>query len=277
MSTASQSTALPLGASLVSMTQSEVLGGIILDTPDVVFDATPWRRWLHQLLVYLNVDLTYGDFDRAWSQKLLDVYQGQRDFETVLHSFLREQGLTRAQVDEVEAASRIKRKFFENRVRSFPGISRVLEELNRRNVPLIGWADTLYSATRWAERLDHIVPRVHFSVVLTSFDLGCTQPDAGCYHALCEIANRPAHELMFVSHDTAHLAAAASRGFQTVGYNTLVCAEAKHLLNNFEELLSVAEHHAAMPKPHISHSCHVVNPDRITESLSMCATVGAER
>ena len=42
-----------LGAALVN----EVVAGLVIDVPDVLYDATLWRRWLVRLVTQLNPDV----------------------------------------------------------------------------------------------------------------------------------------------------------------------------------------------------------------------------
>ncbi len=110
----------------------EPLGGIVLDVPDVLYDATLWRRWLFQLLGRLGIVLTYPDFDCDWNAQLVDVHRGRREYGEALQSFLLDQGLSWAQVDEIEAASGIQRRELELNVRPLAGTTRAIEALAAR-------------------------------------------------------------------------------------------------------------------------------------------------
>jgi FMN phosphatase YigB (HAD superfamily) len=247
MSTAATHTILaPVGGVPEPVSSASPLAGIMLDVPDVLYDATLWQRWLFQLLVRMGAAANYAEFVRAWSETLVDVHRGRREYTEALQSFLLQLGLSWAQVDEIEAASRIQRRTLELDVRPLPGATRVIEELNRRKIPLVAWADTPHSAAKWAERLERIVPRAHFSAVLTSFDLECAQPAELCYRAALDVLDHNAGEVLYVGHDTQHLAAAARAGMRTAAVNFAANAQANHLLMRLEELLAVVDRPAAV-------------------------------
>ncbi len=217
------------------------LAGIMLDVPDVLYDATLWQRWLFQLLVRMGAATNYAEFVLTWGDRLVDVHRGRREYTEALQSFLLELGLSWAQVDEIEAASRIQRRSLELDVRPLPGATRVIEELNRRKIPLVAWADTPHSAAKWAERLEHIVPRARFHAVLTSFELECTQPAELCYRAALDVLGKPAEQILYLGHDTQHLAAAARAGMRTAAVNFAPSAQANHLLMRMDELVGVVD------------------------------------
>jgi FMN phosphatase YigB (HAD superfamily) len=228
------------------------LAGIMLDVPDVLYDATLWQRWLFQLMVRMRVAVNYAEFAEAWAACLVDVHRGRREYSEALQSFLLELGLSWAQIDEIEAASRIQKRSVELDVRPLPGAARVVEELNRRKIPLVAWADTPHSAARWAERLERIVPRAQFAAVLTSFDLECTQPGESCYQAALDALRHPAGEVLYLGHDAQHLAAAAQAGMRTAAVNFAPGAQAEHLLARWEDLLGVVDRLSAATSPAVN-------------------------
>ena len=234
-------TALPTAreAGRVSLRPLDSLSGIVLDVPDVLYDATLWRRWLFQLLGRLGVSLGYAEFDRAWSAQLADVHRGRREYGEALQSFLLELGLSWAQVDEIEAASGIQRRELELNVRPLAGTMRVVDALAERGLRLAAWADTPQPAARLAERLGRLFPHACFTAVLTSFDLDATQPAAECYRAALAAIDVPADEGLYVGHDGAHLAGAAAFGLRTVAIDAAGKAQADHTLPQFEDLLEL--------------------------------------
>ena len=189
------SSASPQDASLLSSGGLEV-GGVVIDVPDVLYDATHWRRWLLQLVNRLGVGVGYAEFYRAWDAQLLDVHRGRREFAEVLQTFLVGFGLSWAQIDEIEAASRIQRQNLEQNVRPLAGAIRALEGLTRLNLPMVAWADAPATSARLAERLERLLPQTQFHAALTSFDLECTQPTADCYLAAIDALRLPPHQVV---------------------------------------------------------------------------------
>ncbi len=133
---------------------ARAIRGLIVDVPGVLYDATLWRRWLFHLLGRFGVASDYAEFDRAWEARLVDVHCGRREYLEALQSFLLDCGLSWAQVDEVEAASRIQRRELELNVRALPGVVRGVEALARGSLPVVAWADAPHSAEKLRERLE---------------------------------------------------------------------------------------------------------------------------
>ena len=225
------------------------VGGILFDVPDVLYDATLWRRWLFQLVGHLGIRLSYGEFHRAWDAHLVDVHRGRREYAEALESFLLACGLSWAQVDEIEAASRIARQNLELAVRPLPGVARAIDELAKLGPPLAAWADAPHTAAMLAERLGRLVPHTRFDAVLTSFDLECTQPAAECYQAALRALGLSAAQTVYVGHDTGHLAGARAAGMRTVAFNHEPDAEADHYLTRFDDLLALAKSWTILPRP----------------------------
>jgi FMN phosphatase YigB (HAD superfamily) len=218
-----------------------VAAAIVFDVPDVLYDATLWRRWLVQLLGRLGVRLGRDEFFRAWDEVLLDVNRGRRELAEALESFLLACGLSWALVDEVEAASRIQWEKLEQDVRPLPGVAQAIDALAALGLPLAAWADTPHAGQRLAERLARLFPRARFAAVLTSLDLECVQPARECYHAAAGALGVAPTELVYVGHDASHLAGATAAGLTTVAVNFEPHARADHYLTRFEELPALAK------------------------------------
>ena len=225
------------------------VGAIVFDVPDVLYDATFWRRWLLQLVGHLGIRLGYAEFHRAWDAHLVDVHRGRREHAEALETFLLSVGLSWAQVDEIEAASRIQRQNLELGVRPLPGVVRTLDELARLGLSLAAWADTPLVAGKLAERLGRLLPHARFDAVLTSFELEATQPDPRCYQALLDLLGLSAAQAVYVGHDTAHLAGARSCGLRTVAFNYEPAAGADHYLTRFDDLVALAKSWPILPRP----------------------------
>ena len=108
---------------------------VVFDMDDVLYDATLWRRWLLQLLARLGVKAEYRSFYRTWdAEYLIDVHRGRREYAEAFQAFLLAQGLSWAQIDEVEAASRVHSQELESGVRPLPGVAATINELAARSV-----------------------------------------------------------------------------------------------------------------------------------------------
>src|SRR6185295_15497297 len=128
--------------------QRSAIRGLLFDMEDVLYDATLWRRWLLQLLCRMGVKRDYRAFYRTWdSEFLVDVHRGRRDYAEALQTFLLSQGLSWAQIDEVEAASRVHGQELECGVRPLPGVLATIGELTARKIPMAVLADCAHPAS----------------------------------------------------------------------------------------------------------------------------------
>ena len=231
--------AVPAGSSRSAARRVE---GIVFDVADVLYDATLWRRWLLRLINRLDVHASYAGFFAVWDREyLVDVRCGRREFGEAFQSFLLASGLTWAQIDEIEASSRIQRKNFESNVRPLPGVVKTIARLGELGLPLVAYGDVPYSAARLAERLERLGLGSHFGSVLSSFDIEAAQPSPKCYESALDALGLAAHGVAYVGHDADHLAGAKTAGMQTVAFNFQRPARADYFLTRFEDLPAILE------------------------------------
>src|SRR5260221_6806754 len=133
------------------------VAGLIVDVADVLYDATLWRRWLWRLVARLNPSTTYAKFYESWDRKYLaDVNCGRREFGEAFQAFLLDSGLSWAQIDEIEAASRLRRHSLESNVRPLPGVVKTITQLAEWGLPMVAWSDAPLTAAKLIERLDRL-------------------------------------------------------------------------------------------------------------------------
>jgi FMN phosphatase YigB (HAD superfamily) len=207
-----------------------------------------WRRWLLQLVAKLGVRASYADFYREWDRDyLVDVHCGRREFAEAFHSFLLAAGLSWAQIDEIEAASRIQRQNFERDVRPLPGVVKTMAEIAALRLPMAALAAAPYTAARLAERLDRLGVGCHFQSVLSSLDLEMAPPAPPCYQRALDALRRSAEVVAYVGHDAEHLEGAKAAGLWTVAFNFPRHARADIYLTRFEDLLPLVKSWSIIP------------------------------
>lgn len=216
--------------------------GIVFDMGDVLYDATLWRRWLYQLLVRMGLHGNYRTLYRVWDMEFLqDVHCGHREFVDAFHIFLLSLGLSRGQVDEVEAASQARKRELELGVRPLPGVRDTIQRLAAHGIPLA----VLNNSEQTGDELQAHLARLGlggcFSPVISSIDVRYTKPSPICYRAALARLNLPREAIAFVGHDGAELAGARAVGMRTVAFNHEAGARADHYLTRFEELLQIVE------------------------------------
>jgi FMN phosphatase YigB (HAD superfamily) len=229
--------------------------GVIFDMADVLYDATLWRRWLLRLVNQLGVPAEYEPFYHAWDHDYLaDVHCGRRDYTEAFQTFLLARGLTWAQVDEVEASSRIQRENLDLNLRPWPGVVKTIAELGGQGLLLLAWSDACHPADELARQLDRLAVGNRFRAVLSSFDIECAQPSPQCYQAAVDALGLAAGQTLYVGHDAEHLAAARSFGLRTAAFNFQRAARADFYLTRFEDLLPLAKTGSlAPPAPQQQH------------------------
>ncbi len=218
------------------------LRGIVFDMGDVLHDATLWRRWLYQLLVRMGLHSHYRTLYRVWEMDFLpDVHLGKRDFADAFHFFLLSLGLSRGQIDEIEAASQARKRELELDVRPLPGVRDTIQRLAGRGIQLAVLNNSERTGDELQSHLDRLGLGGCFSPVISSVDLQCTKPSPICYRAALARMGLPSDAVAFVGHDRAELAGAWAVGLRTLAFNHEVGARADHYLTHFEELLQIVE------------------------------------
>lgn len=233
--------ALPPAVATERRPRFSPLRGMLFDMGDVLYDATLWRRWLYQLLVRMGLHSQYRTLFQVWELDFLqDVYLGRRDFSTAFHVFLLSLGLSRGQVDEVEAASQARKRELEINVRPLPGVRDTIERLAQRDLRLAVLNNSDQTGDELRSQLDRLGLGGCFSQVISSVDLQCAKPSAACYRAALARMDLPAETVAFVGHDRAELAGARAVGMRTLAFNHDAGARAERYLTHFEELLRFA-------------------------------------
>jgi FMN phosphatase YigB (HAD superfamily) len=226
----------------VSPASGRSLRGLVFEMTNVLYDATLWRRELVRLLARLEVPACYPAFFSRWDREYLgDVQCGFRQFEEAFQAFLLSAGLSWAQIDEIEAASRVRHKELEMAGRPLPGVTATIAKLSQQGWPLAVLTDSPYPAARLAAELGKLALGGCFQSVLSSFDLEATKPAAACYQAAIAVMDAPAEELAFVGCDRDSLVGARACGLRTIAVNCPDDVAADARLSKFSELLDVVE------------------------------------
>ncbi len=214
--------------------------GVLLDTCNILYDATAWRHWVLKVLHQLGVQTNYRAFFRIWDREYLDaVYHGQRGFREALEEFLRSVGLSAGQIVELLAACEARRREWETNLRPLPGAVATVATLHRGGLRLAAIANTVHPAAVIRQRLTRLAMGPYFSTVVSSIDSGSTMPHPASYQAALAAMELPAGEVAFVGHDAAQLAGATTVGMQTVAFGPDLDAQADLVIEHFEDLIDV--------------------------------------
>lgn len=218
------------------------VSGLVFDMGDVLIDATAWRLWLLQLLGRLGLHAGYRSFFDIWDRDYLDaVHRGERDYGEAFEAFLRDAGLTRGQIDEIVAASSVRKRELESEVRPFPGVRPTLERLRRSGIRLAVLSDSESPAVAIAARLERLGLGGLFGAVVSSADLKLTKPAPAAYAAALRGLDLAAVQTAFVGHDAEELRGARRAGLRCIAFNFDRDASADVFLGRFDELSTLFE------------------------------------
>jgi HAD superfamily hydrolase (TIGR01509 family) len=209
----------------------------------VLYDDTTWRRWLLRLLGQLGLHTHYRAFFRVWDREyLVRVERGEAEFCDMFRSFMLAVGLRPSQIDEVQAACQARRREMEAAIRVLPGVKTTLSRLRQTGMVLGALTNSEHSTAVLCERLDRIGLSNLFSVVISSFDLKRTKPDAASYQAALGGLGLKAADTAFVGHDTEELAGASAVGMRVVAVNFDPDAQADVFIARIEQLTEVLDY-----------------------------------
>lgn len=227
------------------------VAGLVFDMGDVLFDATAWRRWLLQLLGRMGLHASYRSFFEIWDRDYLDaVHCGRREYAEAFEAFLRDTGLTRGQIDEINAASAVRKLELESDVRAFPGVRTTLERLRGFGLRLAVLSDSESPSDKLSERLQRLGIGGLFQQVVSSADLGITKPAEACYQTALDRLKLSATQAAFVGHDRQELWGARRVGMPTIAFNFDRDAVAEAYLPRFDGLITLFERSLEQSSPH---------------------------
>lgn len=225
------------------------LEALVFDMGDVLYDATLWRRWLLKLLGQMGLRTQYRTFFAVWDREYLnDVHRGRREYREAFEAFLLAAGLTRAQIEEVEAASQPRKRELENCLRPLPGVVRTLDGLVRRGMKLAVLSDTERGSASLADWLDRLGLGGRFQATVSSFDLDSVKPAASNYGAACAALGVALEQAAFVGHDQEELDGAVAAGMRSIAFNADPDVVADVVLERFAQLAEVAARWASRPE-----------------------------
>ena len=241
-----------------------MLQGLIFDMAEVLYDATAWRRWLLQLLSRLGVQADYRTFYQAWDRDyLIEVQCGRREFNEAFKAFLLAAGLTSGQVDEIEAACRIRRLEFERDARPFPCVAAALRRLTDDGLSLVVSTNAACPATDLQAMLDRWGIGGRFAAVWSSFDLQAAMPASVCFQSALDSLKLSARRAAYIGHDSRSLKGAAQFGLKTIAINHAADARADLFVGGFGELPDAIK---TWRTTLLSPAKPVVYPDRWTQA-----------
>ncbi|NLS92186.1 MAG: HAD family hydrolase [Planctomycetaceae bacterium] len=216
--------------------------GLLLDTCNVLYDATGWRRWLLQVLRRFGLHSHYRSLFHVWEKDYLrPVFRGQCDFCHALRTFLQALGLSPGQIEEVAAACQTRRIRWEADTRLLPGVKSTLRRLSSAGIPLAIVSNSEYPGHVLRERLERMGLQDMLTAVVSSRDLGRIKPDPICYQTALKALNVPADLAAFVGDDPDELAGARRLGLQTIAFNPTYEPDSDITLTRFADLLELVD------------------------------------
>ena len=202
----------------------------------VLCDDTTWQRWLLQQLGKIGLQTQYGPFFQVFERDYLPAVHCGRDYWDALREFLAASGLTRGQIDEVDAAGRSRYHQFEEDVRPLPGVTAALSQFAARTLPMVILSNSPNSSQELQQRLFTMGIADRFVAVLSSRDLGIRKPDLASYEAALQVLGLPPQATAFVGKHAYELRGATKAGLRTIAINYEPGTRADVLIDRFEQL-----------------------------------------
>lgn len=217
---------------------SPPVGGLLCDLAGVLYDDTDWQRWLFRLIGRMGVHTHYAAFFRLWRCEYLNrVQRGQLGYWDALRLMLRSVGLSRGQIDEVQAAGYARWRQSQDNPRLLPGVAETLATLSSYGIPMVLFCTGGQDRVTIERCLARLKLQDCFCSVLSVLELAKTPSNSAPLQQAIDQLRLPAHQIAFVGHDTVALQEAALAGLRTVAFNYEDDAVAERYLEQFPELL----------------------------------------
>jgi FMN phosphatase YigB (HAD superfamily) len=215
----------------------ESVDACFFDLDGVLYDHSPWRRWLLQLLGRMGLHTNYTAFFRLWDCEYGDdVAWGRIPFWDAMRRFLTSAGLSASLCDEVEAAGRSRFCAAEQQVRPFPSVLSTLRKLAIRNVQLNLVSAFPLTHEQLQGKLGRLGMSSLFNRICSARDWPPgTSPDLRFAAALEKARSFPARSA-YIGRLKTELQAAARLGLQTISFNPEPDAVAHYQLEQFDHL-----------------------------------------
>ena len=215
------------------------IDGFIFDLGDVIYDASPWRRWAHREFRRLGVPITYSQFIARWEALLVDVYVGKASYWERFESLLTGVGIEgKTQVDLKLAAKAHGKAVLQGRV-PLSGVTETLSVLVSRGKRIAALSDTEQDEQSVRKALRGLGVDSFFDTVVTSRDTGVVKPSATAYRSACESIGLDVGRCGFVGHDCDELQGATSVGLCSIAFNYDPDCTADYFIDCFEEILLI--------------------------------------
>ncbi len=199
------------------------LQAIVFEPAGVLYDSTPRRRWVWQLVTRLGLRISYDELFRSWDDEFLPpVYRGERRYADALHAFFASLELSAADLSELEAAVPLRTQPLEEGLRPLPGAVKILNRLSNEGLRSTVLSDCPWPGSELKEQLDGLGLGGQFGLVLTSADLGTVKPARQNYDAVTAALGLSRQQCAIVSARTSDLA-----GARECGWRTIVCGVEK--------------------------------------------------
>lgn len=191
---------------------------VVFEPAGVLFDPTPRRRWLWQMVTRLGLKIAYDELVRPWDENYLPaVHRAECSYASALHAFLATLPLVPADLSELEAAITPRSLPLEAGLRLLPGVTRVLNRLSSDGLQLAVLSDSSLSGNELKEQFDCLAIGGRFDAVVTSAELGQVKPSRTNYQATSESLGLHPHECVMVSGAVRDLWGARGCGWRTIG------------------------------------------------------------
>lgn len=221
--------------------KTEIIRGFIFDIGDVIYDASPWRKWLLRELRAKGVTLNYSQLVARWEALLADVYVGQASYWERFDSLLLGLGLKGECASHLKVSAQLHGKNCQVDREPFPRVVETLAELKVRGYRVAALSDTESTAEKVRCNLRSLAVEDYFDSVTTSFDCGFSKPTSHAYKVACKSLELDHNSCAFVGHDIDELMGATLTGLTSIAFNYDPDAIADIFIDRFDQLLDLEQ------------------------------------
>ena len=222
------------------MNNSKTIGdiqGFIFDIGDIIYDASPWRKWLLRELRSAGVNINYMQLVARWESLLVDVYIGKSPYWDRFDNLLSGLGINGEQASRFKEASQQKGRNVQLGRQPFPHVAKTLAKLKSLGYRVAALSDTESTAEKVGDTLRGLKVGGYFDSITTSKDCGFCKPSTQAYEIACQSVGLSSDACAFVGHDVDELAGASLAGLTSIAFNYDPDAIADIFIDRFDQLL----------------------------------------
>ena len=218
---------------------------VLFDMGDILYDATAWRKWLHQYLEEKGLlKISYWVLFDIWEEKFLSkIHTAQWEYKEGFGYFLDYLEIPKNEQEALLAINWDIKLKLEKEAKAFPEVNSTLLELKKRGKTIIVLTDTELHQAQVREIIEQRlrIDPMAIDFIASSHEMGWRKPEKEAFEHCVTLSGIPLERAVFVAHDWDELEGAASIHLRTIAYNFREPIEANWKIKQFSELLDIIQ------------------------------------